>query len=172
MKHISVHELKDVLNRKKGQDILVIDVRTPDEHRLGRIPQVVNMPLGEIEKRVEELKKYDAVYVHCQSGNRSQRACANLETLGLENAVNVQGGIGEWERLGFQVIRDGKSRMPLMRQVLLSAGLLILTGFVLAWSVHPYFLGLPLFVGAGLTFAGATGHCLMAMLLARCPWNR
>jgi rhodanese-related sulfurtransferase len=173
MKNISVRELRDILNDKERDgNILVIDVRTPDEHRIGRIPQVVNMPLDEIVGKVEELKKYDRIYVHCQSGNRSQKACASLASLGLENAVNVEGGIGEWERLGFEVVRDGRSRMPLMRQVLLSAGLLILIGFALAFFVHPYFLGLPLFVGAGLTFAGATGHCLMAMLLAKMPWNR
>jgi rhodanese-related sulfurtransferase len=172
MKNVSVHELRDVL-RGEDKNVLVIDVRTPDEHRLGRIPRVVNMPLDEIEQKVDELKKYDTVYVHCQSGNRSQRACLSLASLGLENIVNVEGGIGEWERLGFEVVRDGnKTRMPLMRQVLLSAGLLILLGFALAWWAHPAFLGLPLLVGAGLTFAGATGHCLMAMLLAKMPWNK
>lgn len=172
MKKVSVKELRDILNQGQADNSLVIDVRTPEEYRLGRIPQVVNIPLTEIGKRVEELKNYQTVYVHCQSGNRSQKACASLEALGLENIVNVEGGIGEWERLGFEVTRDGKKRMPLMQQVLLTAGLIILVSFTLAWLIHPYFLGLALFVGAGLTFAGATGHCLMAMLLAKMPWNR
>lgn len=171
MRTIKTNELKEILNKKDRGNILVIDVRTADEHRMSRIPQVINMPLDEIEKNIETLRKYDTIYVHCQSGNRSQRACASLESLGLSNAINVAGGIGEWERLGFEVHRDAKNRMPIMQQVLLSAGLLILIGFASARFIHPYFIVLPLFVGAGLTFAGATGHCLMAMVLAKMPWN-
>ena len=64
------------------------------------------------------------------------------------------------------------SRMPIMRQVLLSAGVLILTSFALAFSVHPSFIFLAAFVGAGLTFAGVTGWCGMAFVLAKMPWNK
>ncbi len=59
-----------------------------------------------------------------------------------------------------------------MRQVQITAGLLILTGIVLGWAVNPIFYALSAFVGAGLTFAGATGWCGMAMLLKTMPWNR
>ena len=43
---------------------------------------------------------------------------------------------------------------------------------LLGWMVHPGFYALSGFVGAGLTFAGATGYCGMAKLLALMPWNR
>ncbi len=172
MKEISVQELREILAKKEKENILVIDVRTPAEHRAASISQVVNMPLDEIEKHAADLRKYDAVYVHCQSGNRSQQACRRLETLGLSNLANVQGGIGEWERAGFAVCRVKGCRMPIMRQVLIAAGLLILSGFVLAWFVHPYFLVMPLIVGMGLTFAGATGKCFLMMALLKMPWNR
>lgn len=59
-----------------------------------------------------------------------------------------------------------------MRQVQITTGLLILTGVVLGWFVNPAFYALSAFVGAGLTFAGATGWCGMAMLLKAMPWNR
>lgn len=172
MREISVQELREVLAKKEKENALVIDVRTPAEHRAVSISQVVNMPLDEIEKHAEELRKYDAIYIHCQSGNRSQQACRRLETLGLANLTNVQGGIGEWERAGFEVCRGKGCRMPIMQQVLLSAGSLILAGFVLAFLAHPYFLALPLIVGAGLTFAGATGRCFLMMALLKMPWNR
>jgi hypothetical protein len=48
----------------------------------------------------------------------------------------------------------------------------VLTGVVLGLFVSPGFFGLSAFVGAGLTFAGATGWCGMAKLLAVMPWNR
>lgn len=172
MKEISVQELRQILAKKEKENVLVIDVRTPAEHRAASISQVVNMPLDEIEEHAADLRKYDAVYVHCQSGNRSQQACRRLETLGLGNLANVQGGIGEWERAGFEVCRGKRCRMPIMQQVLLSAGSIILTGFVLAFFIHPYFLALPFIVGAGLTFAGATGKCSMIFILSKMPWNR
>jgi hypothetical protein len=62
--------------------------------------------------------------------------------------------------------------MSLERQVRIAAGSLVVLGTVLGAFVHPAFLGLPAFVGAGLIFAGVTDTCGMGMLLARMPWNR
>jgi hypothetical protein len=52
------------------------------------------------------------------------------------------------------------------------AGLLILLGVALSILVHPYLIGISAFVGAGLTFAGATDWCGMGLLLAKMPWNK
>lgn len=104
MKEISVPELREIL-AKKEKNVAVIDVRTREEYGAARIGGVVNRPLDEIEEHLDELGKFDAVYVHCQSGNRSARACERLEALGLANTVNVRGGISEWERMGFEVCR-------------------------------------------------------------------
>ncbi len=62
--------------------------------------------------------------------------------------------------------------LPLERQVLAIAGSLVLTGVILSLLVHPYFIALSAFVGAGLMVAGLTGFCGMALLLARAPWNQ
>jgi hypothetical protein len=62
--------------------------------------------------------------------------------------------------------------IPLERQVLVAAGLLVLIGVLLGAFVHPGFYGVSAFVGAGLTVAGLTGFCGMALLLARMPWNK
>jgi hypothetical protein len=59
-----------------------------------------------------------------------------------------------------------------MRQVQIVAGLLVLTGVVLGFVLNPAFFGISAFVGAGLTFAGISGWCGMAKLLALMPWNR
>lgn len=59
-----------------------------------------------------------------------------------------------------------------MRQVQIAAGLLILCGVVLGYSVSSGFFLLSGFVGAGLLFAGVTGFCGMARLLKVMPWNR
>ena len=59
-----------------------------------------------------------------------------------------------------------------MRPVMITAGSLVLLGVALGAVVHPGWLGLSGFVGAGLVFAGASGWCGMAKLLALMPWNR
>jgi hypothetical protein len=56
--------------------------------------------------------------------------------------------------------------------VQITAGSLVVLGVVLGLMVQPAFLGLSAFVGAGLVFAGTTGWCGMAKLLAMMPWNR
>ena len=58
------------------------------------------------------------------------------------------------------------------RQVQIGAGSLVLAGALLAWLVDPAFHALSAFVGAGLVFAGVSGFCGMAKLLALLPWNR
>jgi hypothetical protein len=55
--------------------------------------------------------------------------------------------------------------------VQIGAGGLALLGTILGLSISPWFFAIPLFVGAGLLFAGLTGFCGMAAL-ERAPWNR
>ena len=62
--------------------------------------------------------------------------------------------------------------MEIMRQVQITAGSLVVISVVLGLAVQTAFLGLAAFVGAGLVFAGSTGWCGMARLLAIMPWNR
>ena len=85
--------------------------------------------------------------------------------------VNVEGGTAAWEAAGLPVVR-GKKTISLERQVRIAAGVLVLVGSALGYFVHPYFIGVAAFVGAGLTFAGVTDTCGMGMLLARMPWNQ
>ena len=70
-------------------------------------------------------------------------------------------------------MKEDKSQpLPLMRQVQIVAGILILLGVALGYAFNSGFFLLSAFVGAGLTFAGITGFCGMARLLALMPWNR
>jgi hypothetical protein len=65
----------------------------------------------------------------------------------------------------------GRARLGLDRQVQLIVGPAVLLGVVLGLLIHPAFFAIPAFFGAGLTFAGATGTCGLALVLARAPWN-
>jgi rhodanese-related sulfurtransferase len=98
-------------------------------------------------------------------------ACARLQAAGQANVVNVEGGTLAWAEAGLPVVRGPKA-ISLERQVRIAAGSLVLLGAVLGWFVHPAFVGLSAFIGAGLVFAGVTDTCGMALLLARMPWNQ
>lgn len=170
MANISVQELNQLLQRGLDQNTLVIDVRTPAEYSATRIANVVNRPLDHLEKYVNELQRYERIYVHCQSGSRSQKACQKLNSLGLQHHVNVLGGISAWQQAGFAILQT-QGTLPIIQQVMIAAGTLVLIGVLLSAVFHVGWLGLSGAVGAGLLYAGVSGQCFMAMLLAKMPWN-
>jgi rhodanese-related sulfurtransferase len=113
----------------------------------------------------------DPLYVICQSGGRGRQACEKFLKTGVTNVVNIEGGTTACVQAGLPVIRCKKT-ISLESQVRIAAGSLVLLGILLAWLVHPSFVGLSAFVGAGLVFAGITDTCGMGMILARMPWNQ
>jgi rhodanese-related sulfurtransferase len=173
MKTITPKQLE--ARRENGQAIELIDVRTPVEFREKHISFARNMPLDALDPReLLEGRNGNAdqpLYVVCRSGNRSSKACAMFEACGFHNVYNVEGGTEAWDEAGLPV-RRGKKAMSLERQVRIAAGTLVFTGVALGYFVHPAFLILSGFVGAGLVFAGVTDTCGMGMLLARMPWNQ
>ena len=84
----------------------------------------------------------------------------------------MAGGINAWKSFGLPTIEDRKQPLPIMRQVQIVAGTLILTGVVLGYTTDSRLFLLSGFVGAGLLFAGLSGLCGMASLLLKMPWNR
>ena len=84
----------------------------------------------------------------------------------------VEGGMAAWEKMGLPVERGPSAVISIERQVRIGAGALVLIGTVLAWIVHPGFIVVPGFVGAGLVFAGITDYCGMGRVLCKMPWNR
>jgi rhodanese-related sulfurtransferase len=170
---IDPRELADLLSA--GKPVALIDVRTPAEYREVHVDFARNVPLDQLNAaQVENLRKGSAsgpIYVICRSGSRGKMACEKLAAAGLTNVVNVEGGTSAWDAAGLPVVR-GKKAISLERQVRIAAGSLVLIGSLLGFFVHPYWIGLAAFVGAGLVFAGVTDTCGMAMLLARMPWNQ
>ena len=172
MQKIQVTQLKDVLNQDRAGEAIILDVRTSGEYQSEHIEGTANIPLSEIDRHIDNLKQYKHIFIHCASGNRSSQACQKLGTLGLDNIVNVEGGLSAWKQAGFPVYRSTRATLPINQQVHVAAGTLILSGMVLGTLINPALYGISAFVGAGLTFAGLTGTCTMGLILARMPWNR
>ena len=173
IKTISPRELHAL--KLDGQAVDLIDVRTPLEFREVHAEYACNVPLDALEPaKVMMTRKAHAdqpLYVICRAGGRGQQACEKFVTAGFPNVVNVEGGTLAWVEAGLPVVR-GKVAVSLERQVRIAAGILVVLGTALGWFVHPAFLCLSAFVGAGLIYAGVTNRCGMGLLLARMPWNR
>lgn len=170
---ISPQQLAEL--RASGRKVELLDVRTPVEFAEIHVVGARNVPLDRLDPQgvQSERKGTDGepLYVICRSGSRGKQACEKLQAAGITPVVNVEGGTLACETAGLPVER-GKKAISLERQVRIAAGLLVLVGSALGLLVHPYWIGLAAFVGAGLVFAGVTDTCGMAMLLARMPWNQ
>ncbi|MCY2983953.1 MAG: rhodanese-like domain-containing protein [Planctomycetota bacterium] len=169
---ISPSQLGDLV--KSGRSIHVIDVRTPLEFREIHATCAKNFPLEKLDPN--EIAKTrngssEVLYVICKSGARGKQACEKLIAAGQSNVVNVDGGTAAWEQAGLPVVR-GQKAMSLERQVRIAAGSIVFAGVLLSYFVHPYFIWLSGFIGAGLVFAGVTDTCGMGMVIAKMPWNQ
>ncbi|WP_406697856.1 rhodanese-like domain-containing protein [Singulisphaera sp. Ch08] len=163
--------------RRQGSLVDLIDVRTPAEYREVHAEPARLVPLEALDpKAIMEARDLTGrtnapLYTICRSGSRGRSAAEKFHAAGFPNVINVEGGTLAWERAGLPVIR-GQKTVSLERQVRIAAGSLVVLGTALGAFVHPLFLGLAAFVGAGLVFAGITDTCGMAMILARMPWNQ
>jgi rhodanese-related sulfurtransferase len=168
---ISPHRLAELC---KAGTIDLIDVRTPMEFQELHAAVARNVPLDQLDPaavmQARHGSKDEPLFLICRSGSRGRQACEKFLAAGFINVINVEGGILACADAGLSIVR-GKGAISLERQVRIAAGSLVLAGLLLGWLVHPAFLGLSAFVGAGLVFAGITDTCGMGMLLARMPWN-
>ena len=137
-----------------------------------RIDCALSRPLSALEAAHLKIEPGRDVVFTCRSGMRTGANCARLAGIVDGEAFVLEGGVDGWAAAGLPVETDEKAPLEIMRQVQIAAGSLLVIGVLLGLVVHPGFLGLAAFVGAGLTFAGATGFCGMARLLALAPWNR
>ncbi len=171
VKHVSVAEVQAWLE-KDAQSMILVDVREPVEHRAVCIAQAKLIPLGEItsDKLPTKQKK---IVLQCRLGGRSEKAGEKLlaEDSGLE-VYSMDGGIEAWEKAGYPVNKSGGVVLPLDRQTQVAAGFLVFSGTVMGAMVDPWWYVLPGFIGAGLMFAGLSGYCGMARVLAHMPWNQ
>ncbi len=87
-------ELKAQLDR--GANVVIVDVREPQEYQINRIPGSILVPLGDLPKRYVELDPNAAIVTQCKSGMRSAKAQEFLLSKGFTNVRNLTGGILGW----------------------------------------------------------------------------
>lgn len=79
-----------------GEDVVIIDVRNPNEFQICRIPGTKLIPLPDLPNRFQEVPKGREVVVHCKSGMRSAKAIEFLKQQGYSQLLNLKGGILAW----------------------------------------------------------------------------
>ena len=96
VEEITPEILNDLL--KQGKNIQLIDVREPFEIEICSIAGSLNIPLGEVLKRQDEIKDGVQTVVICHHGIRSEQALIALEKAGKKNLFNLKGGIDNWAK--------------------------------------------------------------------------
>lgn len=170
-KTIDALTLKSWLDKEEA---VLIDVREPDEFSHAHIPHATLVPLGHIKTTLASLAipAEKKIVFQCQKGGRGAQACVLVSD---REVYNLEGGITAWQTAGFPVASNKPSTataLPLMRQVQITVGALIVLSVLLGFAGMPAGFILAGFFGAGLIFAGLSGWCGMALLLAKMPWNR
>jgi rhodanese-related sulfurtransferase len=81
------------------EDIVVLDVREPSETIGGKIARAIQIPVGAVAKRIDELEKHKdkTMLVYCKTGARSGMACKELSKNGFDKVYSLNGGLMAWQ---------------------------------------------------------------------------
>lgn len=90
----SVTELSEEL--KAGKPLLLLDVRDADELEISKLEGVLNIPMGEVPIRRDEIDPEADIVVICRTGNRSEKVAKHLASNGYGRVRNLVGGMNGW----------------------------------------------------------------------------
>ncbi|MBX9711501.1 MAG: rhodanese-like domain-containing protein [Xanthobacteraceae bacterium] len=155
---------------------ILIDVREPDEFKAEHIACAISVPLGSVARLFGDLQILAGckVIFQCQKGGRGEQACRLMsEATSGHELCNLTGGIEAWKEAGLAVARASPATaISIFRQVQIGAGSLVLLSILAGFAGYTFGFALAGLIAAMLVFAGISGWCGMAMLLAHMPWNR
>lgn len=102
---VDVYKAHSMINSDQYDDILILDVRSPDEFRLTHLENAISIPFDHLEPRIDELSETDsnAILIYCRTGKTSQQAAEILVVHGFTNIFSMAGGITKWLEAGFEV---------------------------------------------------------------------
>jgi len=96
---ISVAQAKEKLHA----GALILDVRQPEEYASGHIPGATLIPLGQLEKRANELPRDREIVVVCRSGGRSAMGRDILKKAGFTKVASMAQGMNAWKAAGYPI---------------------------------------------------------------------
>jgi rhodanese-related sulfurtransferase len=102
-REVTAVQAKQLLAEKKN--MVLLDVRTPDEFRQARLKGALLIPINELERRLAEIPKGRPVLVYCAVGSRSSLVARFLTARGYSEVYNMTDGIVGWYRNGYPIER-------------------------------------------------------------------
>ncbi len=84
--------------RDAGSDVVLLDVREPEELAIARVTGALHIPMGDIPSRVQQLDADKTLIVFCHHGRRSYNVAAWLKQQGFERVLSMAGGIDAWSQ--------------------------------------------------------------------------
>ncbi|SPP99914.1 putative Sulfurtransferase [Candidatus Sulfobium mesophilum] len=96
IENLSIDDARELVAGKKESEILILDVRQPEEYRSGHLPGAAFMPLSDLIDKAGELDPSKPVLAYCRSGSRSRAAAAFLLSEGFSKVYSMDGGIMAW----------------------------------------------------------------------------
>jgi rhodanese-related sulfurtransferase len=102
-REVTVSQARALLAEKKN--MVLLDVRTPDEFRQARLKGALLIPINELERRLAEIPKGRPVMVYCAVGSRSALVARFLTARGYSEVYNLTDGIVGWYRNGYPIER-------------------------------------------------------------------
>jgi rhodanese-related sulfurtransferase len=84
-------------------DVVIVDVRRPDEYAAGHVKNAMFIPVDDVLARIEELPRDKKLLFICAAGVRSGLACEMAAAMGIdtENLYNIEAGTGPWIEKGY-----------------------------------------------------------------------
>ena len=97
--------------RTSNGNVMVVDVRKPDEYKAGHVSGSENIPLESLNNHLAEISREQPVYVYCAAGYRSMIACSILKSRGWNNIVDVDGGFKAISSTTVPVTAEGRPKI-------------------------------------------------------------
>jgi rhodanese-related sulfurtransferase len=95
--------LEEASEMRGGDDVVIVDVRRPDEYAEGHVKGAMFIPVDDVLARVDELPKDKKLLFICAAGVRSGLACEMAAAMGIdaEKLYNIEDGTGPWIEKGY-----------------------------------------------------------------------
>ena len=99
-KNITIDEAAKLVAR--DTNVVVLDVRTPDEFKAGHIKGATNINFRDKEfaDKIAKLDKSKTYVIHCAAGGRSGNACQQIKTMDFKNMLHMNEGFNAWTKAG------------------------------------------------------------------------
>ena len=81
---------------KNDKNVILLDVRSPQEYKEGHLGLSINIPLYDLERDIDNILNKDkakTIILYCQSGNRSNKALQILKDRNYKNLYQIEGGL-------------------------------------------------------------------------------